>query len=249
MLRRLFLMLLLLSAQLCNGYERPSAISEQEWNELSPYFLPDNHPAKQQLDKIFRKRTVTQSTKTVLDAGFFNANIGKYTKVIVSGHWDLPGYVVKMYLDSKLRVNEGQKFKERILGANAVRACIKAHNLERIVKTPQKWIYPIPEFADSGPAPKHFVLIAEDMLPINSKKSLDKWKNNIKKKHLDAVWTVIETVGLPDCVYAFNLPFCTDGRIAFLDTEYCGLWPVPYKNMEKYLKGKMLDYWNQITRH
>ncbi len=96
---------------------------------------------------------------------FFNGKAGKYSKVVVSGHLDLIGYIVKMYLDSNLDARPEIKFKERILGAIAVKRCIDEYHLHDLIKVPKKWIYPIPEFPDSGENPQHFVLIAEDVSP------------------------------------------------------------------------------------
>lgn len=244
---RLFLVLLL-CGEICFAYERPETVSTELWDDLAPYFLPENHPIKSKLDKIFTKKSVTRSSRTVLNAGFFNADQGKYSKTVVSAHFELNGYIVKMYLDSFTEINEGEKFKERVVGARAIKACIREFNLQDVLKVPKKWIYPIPEFSDSGAAPKHFVLIAEDMRPFDTKKTLSRWKSKITTRQLDAVRIVLDVVGLPDCAYAFNIPFCRDGKLAFLDTEYNALWPVNYGRMDQYLKGDMLKYWIKITR-
>lgn len=216
---------------------------------LSPYFLPEDHPAKPRLDKIFQKKSVTRSSSSVQNAGFFNGTEGKYSRVVVSGHFDLKGYIVKMYLDSYGDVNEGLKFRERVLGAIAIGQAIEMYDLQALIKTPQKWIYPIPSFSDSGPYPKHFVLIAEDMRPYNTQKTLKFWKNKVTKPQLKAVRLILKKVGLPDCAYAFNIPPCRDGKLAFLDTEYCGLWPIPWRRTLRYLNEDNKVYWEELWSH
>jgi hypothetical protein len=245
---RFLLGILLLAFQCCFAYERPADVPQEDWETLAPYFLPDDHPIKAKLDKIFGSRSVTKSSKAVYRAGFFQAKPREYTKIIVTTHMSILGYVVKFYLDTAEGVNPVQNFKERVIGSIAVKQCIKQNNLGHLLKCPNKWVYPIPTFSDSGPNPQHFILVAEDMRPLENSKSLDKWQKKVKKSQLDAVYMVLSTVGLPDCVYAFNIPFCTDGKLAFLDTELCGLWPVPYRRMEKFLRGDMLEYWIQLTR-
>ncbi len=230
------------------AYERPNDVPLADWETLAPYFLPENHPIKPKLDKIFKGRSVTRSAKAVIRAGFFEAKPREYTKVIVTTHMSILGYVVKFYLDGTEGIDPVQKFKERIIGAIAVNQCIEQYNLGKLLKCPKKWVYPIPSVSDSGANPQHFILVAEDMCPLETGRSLDKWKKKIKKAQLNAVYLVLSTVGLPDCAYAFNIPFSIDGKLTFLDTELCGLWPIHYRRMEKYLRGDMLDYWIQLTR-
>lgn len=230
------------------AYERPSNVSQQTWDDLSPYFLPEDHPIKRKMDKIFLKQTVTRSTRTVERAGFFSGKPGKYSKVVVTGHFDLEGYLVKMYLDSNTEVNDADKFRERIIGATAIRNAVEAYGFGDVIKVPKKWIYPIPSFSNSGPSPKRFVLVVEDMQPYMFDKSLSLWKKKITKRQLDAVWTILTVVGLPDCAYAFNIPFCRDGKLAFLDTEQSGMWPIDYGRMHRYLKGDKLSYWINLCQ-
>lgn len=238
----------LLPLTVLEAYERPPSVSIELWEQLSPYFLPEDHPAKARLDKIFHKKSVTRSSNAVLKAGFFNANPGKYSHVVVSGHFDLKGYVLKMYLDS-YEVNEGLKFRERVLGAIAVKQCVDEYHLQESIKVPNKWIYPIPNFSDSGLYPKNFVLIAEDVQPYNTQKTLKFWKQKITKTQLNAVYRVLKVVGLPDCAYAFNIPICRDGKLAFLDTEYCGLWPVHWRRTLQYLNEENGAYWRALWSH
>ena len=225
------------------AYEKPENISQELWDSIAPYFLPEDHPLKPKMDKIFGKKTVTKNSKTVNRAGFYNSEPGKYSKVIVSKHPSLKGFVVKMYLDSNNQVNDGEKFRERIWGAEKIKSAMEAHSFGDVLKVPQKWIYPIQIFSDSGLFPKQFVLVAEDMYPYSYDKSLKMWKYKTTKRQLKAVFVILTTVGLPDCSYAFNIPFCKDGKLAFLDTEQWGLWPVHYQRMHRYLKGDRLTYW------
>lgn len=245
---QILFVLSLFASSVVDAYHKPSQLPQETWEELSPYFLPEDHPIKPTLDKIFHKRSVTKNTKTVLDAGFFNGNPGKYSKVVVTGHLRLKGYIVKMYLDSNGDVNEAEKFKERVLGALSVKKYIDRFNLHDVVKVPRKWIYPIPRFSNSGTFPKRFILIAEDMQPYSESKSLSMWKKKVSNGQLDAVWLILKKAGLPDCAYAFNIPFCRDGKLAFLDTEYCRLWPIHYRRMNQYLSGDKLSYWIKLTQ-
>jgi hypothetical protein len=43
------------------------------------------------------------------------------------------------------------------------------------------------------------------------------------------------------------MPFCRDGRIAIIDTEYHHKWPVPFYKLTKYFPKDLQSYWNKIT--
>ena len=114
MITKYLLFALIFIVQTCWGYQKPHLVSEEEWNSVAAYFLPENHPMKPKLDKIFERSRVTRNSKAVLNAGFFNSKPGQYSHVVVSKHFDLPGYIVKMYLDTHPEAIDGVRFKERV---------------------------------------------------------------------------------------------------------------------------------------
>jgi hypothetical protein len=119
-------------------------------------------------------------------------------------------------------VMDWAKFKLRIRGARAIQVAINSHGYANLLKTPKKWIYPLP--VEPAPAAgsfrQNFILVYEDMNAISVSKNKAKWKSAaMTRKLFKAIYEVVKEVGLIDCVYAFNMPFSTDGRVAFVDTE------------------------------
>ena len=101
-------------------------------------------------------------------AGFTHPCPRKFTRLIVTRHPWLEGYIIKLYLDAQRyykKQSELEHWCSRIEGANLIRDYIRENSLEHIFNVPQKWIYPLPKF----PVPpkelkrKNYILICEDM--------------------------------------------------------------------------------------
>lgn len=229
--------------------ERNQYVDPGLWDELTPYFLPFDSAEKAILDKIFKKQRVLKSVKEMHKAGFFVIT-NPENKIIVAKHYKLPGYLIKVYLDTT-DVHEWHWWRKRITGANLVRDAIANHGYQSFMKVPRKWIYPLPEEPSpkdkEGIMRKNFVLIVENMEILGPKDNLKAYKKQITKKHLIALYTLINECGLLDSVYADNVPFCEDGKMAFIDTEH-SLNPPPYpvSHVGQYLNSKMLGIWEQI---
>ena len=145
----------------------------------------------------------------------------------------------------------GKKWIHRINGAETIRACIKEYGLQSNFKVPHKWIYPLPK----NPSPpnnskyirKNFILVCENM-QIQSHETNEKlYKKKFTRNLMDGLYTIFQVCGLYDSVYVFNVPFCKDGRIAIIDTEYYYKWPVPYSKMTGKFPKKLQSYWQKIT--
>lgn len=229
---------------------RPPHVDPEIWDSLSPCFLPEDHPIKPKLDEIFLKGDrVVLSSKTLKKAGFKDTTPRKYSGTIVATHKKLKGYIVKLYTDDQKGKIDWAYLKDRVTGANAVRASIENHNFGSIAKTPKKWIYPLP----ATPAPpagmerKNFILIEEDVNVLGKNRSLAMWRTNFASRVLlNAVYIILNENGLIDCAYAFNMPFAEDGRIAFVDTEMHHRWPVPFHKLTPYLSTAGQAYWRQL---
>jgi hypothetical protein len=229
-------------------YEKSPYVSADVWDCVKPYLLPSNHPVRARLDKIFSSSRVTLNQDTVLAAGFERATIRAYSHNIVSKHPDLQGYLVKFFTDEQ-DLQDFPPLIWRIEGANAVRNEIKARGYEKMFSVPKKWIYPLP--AEPSPPPecyrKNFILVVEDMHIYRKNKNYRRWKENMTPKRADAMFVLLQVVGLYDSIYPFNLPFCEDGRQSFIDTEHHHKWPIRFDLMLPYFSPQMEHYWRIIV--
>lgn len=251
------LLFLLLTATFCYGttsdnlqYQSVAGyplLTYDQWQNVAPYLLPDAHPLKAPLDKIFKKERVTANLEAFEKAGFSTKGIRGFSHTVVARHKKLPGVLVKLFLDDQ-NINDLYRLMRRLKGAALAKQIIENHGWQPLMKVPRKWLYIIPESPQSsGPYPKHFVLIAEDMHLLDKPVSYDKWKSNtVDKAFLDMIFVFLTEGGFNDSVFAFNLPFSKDGRIAVIDTEHYDARPVNYQRFTKYLSPKMADYWNEL---
>lgn len=250
MLRHLFFILAALHTSLAADFVKPHHIPESVWETVSPYFIPEDHPMKPKLDEVFSsQRRVISTTETLKKAGFKNAKPGRWKGTIVAYHPSLEGYLVKMYSDDQTEKIDWAKFIDRVKGSLALREAIDRYQWHDLFKVPNKWIYPLPE--NPAPTPgkprKNFILLVEDMNLLSKKANLKKWeRSSLPKKYLNCLFVLISEVGLRDSVYAFNIPFSTDGKIAFIDTEHYHKWPVHYRALLQYLSPCNREYWKQL---
>ncbi|KAF3362782.1 hypothetical protein PHSC3_000641 [Chlamydiales bacterium STE3] len=226
-------------------------ISSETWAKVKPFLVPENHPLKVSLDTIFSKSRVTQNLNSLRLAGFRTTGGGKnsHSKTIFCKHKNLKDSVLKIIPDDYPE-DEVAKLTSRIIGAQAVKEVIDRENYGHFIKVPKKWLYVLPPEPSPKPGSyrKNFILIADDMLIYNRETNYAMWKSFLLTPELlQAIYNIITKLGLDDCVHAFNLPFCKDGKVAFLDTEDHHRWPVHYRSLDKYLNPEMQKFWRQLT--
>lgn len=234
------------------SYVQNPHVPAEVWHGVVPYFLPENHPIKSKLDRMFSGARVTQDSESFRRAGFKRYRVRR-NGLVASNHPHLQGYFIKAYIDADPSVREDwRKWIHRIDGARAIRQYVAANNYQKKFKIPEKWIYPLP----NHPSPpgfflrKNFILVAEDMHILSMEDNKKKYKKKINKTLLKALFNIILDVGLFDSVYAFNAPFCKDGKLTFIDTEFHHKWPIPFSKMKRYLSDDMSRYLDLlVARH
>lgn len=234
-----------------------AAVPQELWDEAKPFFLPNDHPIKNQLDALFTQGPLLDSFEEMEKAGFtlFNAN----SELDVAIHPNLPGYVVKFYLNThdnqprftklKLKdtyISEARLWLLRIYGAKRIQNILDEHQYHHIMKVPKIWIYPLPLASSSKQFPKNFILIEENMNIVDDEENTKSYREKMTPFLLKALYTVLKESGFYDSVYIDNNPFSRDGRIAFVDTEEYDLKPVPFEKLTKHFSPEMQVYWHQL---
>ena len=135
---------------------------------------------------------------------------------MVAKHPFLPNYVIKAYLDTHNEIDEEWKFLvDRIIGARIIQESIDDNHYNHLMKVPKKWIYALP-----NPGRRKYVLVAENMNLLSPAKNADSYLKKMNKERLGALFVLLKENLLIDSIYIYNIPFCTDGKIAFIDTEH-----------------------------
>jgi len=176
----------------------------------------------------------------------------KFTRLIVSTHPDLKGYIVKVYLDTQRYYKQKPEYfwwKKRIEGAKAISAFIEKNGLNHLYKLPKKWIYQLPK---SPAAPLEFeakntILVQEDMQLLSTEENKRQWKSErVTSLLLNSLKMILCEIGLKDCCNIDNIPFAKDGRIAFIDTQSFNEDKPPLKRLKKFLGEKQKVWWERI---
>lgn len=229
------------------AYQKPAHVDTGVWNQLTPHFLPEDHPIKAKLDTIFSARA-TQNTASLKKAGFIDPEPRKYSRTVVTRHPRLKGFVIKLYTDDS-PLNDAFELLLRVTGANYTRDAINRFGYQSIFAVPKKWIYPLPEsrLSTDGSYPKNFILIAEDMNVLERSDNYYWWKSGlVTKKILDALYMIVQEAGLDDSVMPSNIPFTKDGKIAFVDTPCYHRWPVGFDRLTRHLSPAMRKHWSLL---
>jgi len=229
-------------------------LSAEEEAYIAQYAMPQDHPIKERLDALFRAQRVIFNIDTLKDAGFNKPVIRNITKLIVTTHRDLPGYIFKLFLDIQRPYKEAPEYDywiSRIRTANAIRNAITERNLESEFKVPHKWLYVVP----SSPKPplgyftKHYVLVAEDMDLYSEKNNVAIWKSNtVTQGLLQDLYGLLKDLGLQDCTKPENIPFSKDGRIAFIDTQFMNR-KVVFKSLTSSLSPSNQIFWKSLINN
>jgi hypothetical protein len=231
-------------------YPQNPYISEAVWETVKPYLLPSNHRIKHKLDKIFKASRATLNEKQLKKAGFTEPYHRRYnTKIVVSRHKEIPGYLVKLYTDDQVDIVDYSHLIHRIRGAQSIKNSIEKHGYEKYFKVPRKWLYPLPPVPSplSAKGGKNFILVVEDMQILSRRSNYDKWKGKVMTKdRARAIFTVMKENELKDTIQPFNLPFCRDGKMAFIDTEHHHSGAVAFQSMTRHLPRSVRSYWEEL---
>jgi len=231
-------------------YVYNSLIPLQIWDQLNPYFLPEDHPIKARLDRLFKKKRVIRSASSFMQAGFKISEKRRPNNAVIGKHPAFEGYIFKVFLDRQPDICEWSNWVNRIEGAKAIQACIERHGFENFC-VPKKWIYPLPMY----PSPpendrihrKNFILIAEEMDILPLRDNLKAFKEKMRAKILRELMVILTEEGLIDSIYPDNIPFTRNGKLAFIDTEH--RYPgrsVKFETLLPFLSDEMQNYWNML---
>lgn len=223
------------------------------WDRLKPFFLPEDHPIKAKLDKLFAKERITLSRSSMIRAGFTKAEVRRLDTIVLGKSTFIKGYLLKVFLDTQPPINEWESYLQRIMGADVIRACIERHGFQNLFKVPKKWIYPLPVEPSPPDDPKYsrknFILIVEDMDLISPEANEKVYREEISTEMLDALFIMIKEEGLVDSMHIDNTTFSRDGRLAFVDTEHYHKGPVRFEVLLRVLKGSRRDHWKMLMQN
>jgi len=218
---------------------------------VGAYLLPENHAIRPLLDQIFSPGACF-SFDALKAAGFSYSLPREHTRLILASHSRLPGYIFKLYLDIQPYLSQQPEYYFwilRIQGAERIRAAIERDRLGHLFKVPRKWIYLLPqsEHREEGYYPKYTIVVEEDMELVSEEENKQLWKSSaVTRELLQALYGLIEEIGLCDCLKPDNIPFSLDGRVAFIDTQSFGKKKIRFQKLRSHLSEENKRIWNEI---
>lgn len=231
-----------------HGYEKPEAVSQEIWDMMQPLFLPEKHPLKSKLDRIFKNGRPSANYEAMKKAGFKDQKVGPISLTTVAKHSGLKKHLVKLLTDDVFYPEYGI-LKKRVEASKSVRKAITELGYESYFVVPQKWIYPLPANSistDPVAIQKYFIILEEKMDILSNSMNHKFWKNRIDKKLLTALCHLISLEGLFDSVLPRNIPFTKSGKIALIDLEHHLEWPIPFYKLDPYLNAEMGNFWKKL---
>ena len=227
-------------------------ISKQDWTRIQAYKIPEGHPAKKKLDQICSKARVFADLDALIAAGFDKAKPQHRTEIIVTRHPEIPGYVIKAYLDDQKWHSDNPEhyyWLKRVEGSRRIQRTIDENNYGHLLKVPKKWIYQLPKkpAADPKEVERYFILVEEDMNIHSDRKSAQLWKTVATEELLTAMKVVLAKDMFFDCAKPANCPFSKDGKVALVDTQSFDKKVVKFFKLNHVLSKPMRKFWRKIT--
>ena len=224
------------------------------WKRVHPHLLPSDHPAYEKMTEIFNRTRPIVNEETLKEAGFKILYRKPRSFIRVVRHPEIPGYLLKIYLDSELRRKKNKTGWEWLIlrceGAAKVRKGIALCKAKNFVVA-QKWLFVVPALPAPPSGKNHvtqpLVLLVEDMQLAPLQASKNAWRHSITKQHLDELYQILSVAGgaslRPD-----NICLRRNGQFAFIDTEY------PYKanyydQVLPYINAGMRAYWQHLIQN
>jgi hypothetical protein len=216
---------------------------------LKGHILPPNHPGKPALDALFLSGRATKDEAAFQASGFATLFQKSRSFIRVARHPSLPGYLLKVYLDSEQRQKRNRAGWEwlarRCEGAEKIRKIIEQNQM-KYFQVPRKWLYPLPLQPGSASLDQPFVLLVDDMDLVSRRENEAAWKFLITREHLNELYLIITRAGgssyRPD-----NIWLTKHGKFAFVDTEYPAQ-KFDYNSISSYLSPEMRSYWVNLAQ-
>ena len=178
----------------------------------------DTLPPEVNLDSLFHKKSLFDSLKKLREAGFQIVRPTEEGRVTVFGHASVPRYLFKKFLRDSPHSHKKQlnSYESRVGGARAIKAHLDALSIHNII-VPRKWLCKLPSrFRSHGKS--EYIVVVDKCNLIERDDTIERYRT-ISRDMLRDLCTIFFTFKRVD-FSSKNLPFTTQGKIAYIDTGY-----------------------------
>lgn len=224
-------------------------IDEKIRKKIEPFLLPLDHPMHAPLDSIFKKIRAIKNPESFAKAGFKTFSIQRFSFIRIGTHSLLPGYLLKLYLDTETRLKGNRpgwlSLENRCEGALNVRNLIWMEKMKHF-SVPDKFLYPLPPNPPADKNAQPVILIVTDMKVYTREQSEILWKRKVTPEVLDELYSIISH-GYASSGLAKNIPYTKSGKFSCIDTERPLKMP-KYDKAKQYFTKPMQAYWDKLVR-
>ena len=167
-------------------------------------------PIVSQLPDLFTNKRMFDSFDRFEAEGFKLIAHAEH-KIMSGSHKATPGYLFKKYNNDKPGKKQITNYMRRIEGARLLRQFIAERGLQYIV-APRKWLHELP-----GGFPERYLVVADKLDLLSDDATLRKYSRISEAQTRELATVLFYFRGLNS--WTKNLPFTSDGKIAFIDTE------------------------------
>lgn len=202
-------------------------------------------PTTRDLRGLFRDPDMFESSRSWQKTGFSVDGRGAESDIMVASHPSAPGYLFKKYNKKVSLKDQLKNYRQRVEGADKLRAFIAAQRLTRIV-VPRKHLHELPSVFSHKNVPS-YVLVVERLVLLESSESKRMYRQ-MSNEDLRQLCTVLRTFeGLDSGVR--NVPFTSGGQVAFIDTErWNGKKKVHLHRIAEYLSDEQRQFAEAIFK-
>lgn len=177
--------------------------------------MPFDDPAALDLHALFRDVDMFASRSSWGAAGFRVFDRANNGKIMVALHPSVQGLLFKKYSSDMSLKDQLKNYERRVEGAKRLRSFVDEQRLRHVV-VPRKWLLELPR-PFSRKASSHVLVVEQlDLLSDEQTKAAYYRIDSDKLRELCVV--LYKFRGMDS--NAKNVPFISDGRIAFIDTEH-----------------------------
>ncbi len=177
--------------------------------------MPFDDPSSLDLRTLFRDAGMFESRRSWSAAGFWVFDRSNNGKIMVARHPSVQGLLFKKYSSDMSQKDQLRNYERRVEGSDQLRSFVDRLRLSH-VSVPRKWLLELPRLSPRRET--SYVLVVEqlDLLSDEQTKAAYQRVDPVVLKELCIV--LFRFRGMDSI--AKNIPFASDGRIAFVDTEH-----------------------------
>jgi hypothetical protein len=176
-------------------------------------------PSAINLEKLFPKESNFETAGKLRRNGFDVIRDGTSNeRVTVFGHPSAPNYLFKKFLDNVSYSQEKQlgSYERRVRGARGLKAHLERFAISGII-VPRKWLCDLPSRFNVDRKPTQILVVEKCNLVEHARaKQLYRGLSNDTLKDLCTIFFTFKRVDFS----TRNMPFTTEGKLAFIDTGY-----------------------------